>query len=94
MLAVGAFEFGNVAATVLILRATELLDSDRSHDSAVQLALVLYTADNLAATLASIPAGRTADRFGNTRVLAAGAALFALAYVGLALTGLTATRSH
>jgi len=47
---------------------------------------VLYTAYNLAATVASIPAGRTADRFGNTRVLAAGAALFALAYLGLALS--------
>jgi len=70
-----------------ILRATELFDPGRSHDSAVQLALVLYTAYNLAATVASIPAGRTADRFGNTRVLAAGAALFALAYLGLALTG-------
>jgi len=87
MLAVGAFEFGNLAATLLILRATELFDPGRSHDSAVQLALVLYTAYNLAATVASIPAGRIADRHGNTRVLAAGAALFALAYLGLALTG-------
>lgn len=87
LLSVGAFEFGNLAATLLILRATELFDPGRSHDTAVQLALVLYTAYNLAATLASIPAGRTADRFGNTRVLAAGAALFALAYLGLALTG-------
>jgi MFS family permease len=53
----------------------------------VQLALVLYAGYNLAATLASVPAGRIADRAGNTRVLAAGAALFALAYLGLALTG-------
>jgi len=87
MLAVGAFEFGNLAATLLILRATELFDPRRSHDSAVQLALVLYTAYNLAATVASIPAGRIADRYGNTRVLATGAALFAIAYLGLALTG-------
>ena len=52
-----AFEFGNVAATLLILRATELLTPGRSHTSAAQLALVLYAAYNLAATLASIPAG-------------------------------------
>jgi MFS family permease len=87
LVAVGAFEFGNLAATLLILRATQLLQPGRSHTSAVQLALLLYTAYNTAATLASIPAGRTADRFGNTKVLAAGAALFALAFLGLALTG-------
>ncbi|MDQ3849679.1 MAG: MFS transporter, partial [Actinomycetota bacterium] len=87
LLGVGAFEFGNLAATLLILRATELFEPGRSHASAVQLALALYTAYNVAATVASIPAGRTADRLGNTRVLGAGAALFALAYLGLALSG-------
>jgi MFS family permease len=79
--------FGNVAATLLILRATELFEPGRSHDSAVQLALVLYASYNAAATVASIPAGRIADRFGNTHVLVAGVALFALAYFGLALSG-------
>jgi hypothetical protein len=44
-----AFELGNLAATLLILRATELLQPGRSHTSAAQLALVLYTAYNLAA---------------------------------------------
>jgi hypothetical protein len=55
LLAVGAFEFGNLAATLLILRATELFEPGRSTSSATQLALVLYTAYNLAATLASVP---------------------------------------
>jgi MFS family permease len=87
MLAVGAFEFGNIAATLLILRATELFEPGRSTTSATQLALVLYTAYNLAATLISVPAGRAGDRRGTTRVLAAGAALFLLAYAGLAATG-------
>ena len=85
--AIGAFEFGNLAATLLILRATELLASGRSHTAAVQLALVLYTAYNAAATLVSIPAGRLGDRIGTTRVLAIGAGLFMLAYVGFAATG-------
>ncbi len=84
MFAVGAFEFGNLAATLLILRATELLQPSRSHTSAVQLALVLYTAYNIAATLVSIPAGHAADRAGNLRVLATGSALFGLAFLGLA----------
>jgi MFS family permease len=82
-----AFELGNLAATLMILRATELLQPGRSHTSAAQLALVLYTGYNLAATLASIPAGHIGDRRGLLRVLAAGAACFLLAYVGLAVSG-------
>jgi hypothetical protein len=58
MIGVSAFEFGNVAATLLILRASELLAPGRGQDRATQLALGLYVAYNLAATLASIPAGR------------------------------------
>lgn len=86
MIAVGAFEFGNLAATLLILRATDLLGPGCSRNSAVQLALVLYTAYNLAATLASVPAGRAGDRHGNLRVLSVGAGLFAVAFLGRALT--------
>ncbi len=85
--AAAAFEFGNLAATLLILRATELLESGRSHTAATQLALVLYTGYNLAATLASIPAGHLGDRIGMPRVLAIGSATFLLAYVGFAATG-------
>jgi MFS family permease len=59
MVGVSAFEFGNVAATLLILRATELLAPGRGQDRATQLALGLYVAYNLAATVASIP-GRSA----------------------------------
>ncbi|MGH8776423.1 MAG: MFS transporter, partial [Jiangellaceae bacterium] len=44
MLGIGAFELGNIAATLLILRATDLLEPGRGHDSAVQIALVLYAA--------------------------------------------------
>ena len=84
MVGVSAFEFGNVAATLLILRATELLAPGRDQDRATQLALGLYVAYNLAATLASIPAGRLGDRRGAVLVLALGVALFGLAYAGFA----------
>jgi MFS family permease len=67
-----AFEFGNVAATLLILRATELFEPGRSTDEAAQLALLLYAGYNLAATLASVPAGRVGDRLGMPRVLTVG----------------------
>jgi MFS family permease len=85
--ALAAFEIGNVAATLLILRATELLTPGHGQQAAAVLALGCYTAYNLAATLASVPAGRAADRRGARRVLAAGVALFLVAYAGLALTG-------
>jgi MFS family permease len=83
----GAFEVGNVAATLLILRASELLTPGHGQHAAVQLSLVLYTAYNLAATLASVPAGRLADRRGARLVLAAGVAVFLLAYLGFAAAG-------
>ena len=59
--AVTAFEVGNVAATLLILRATELLAPAHGASAATSLALALYILYNLAATL---PAGRAADRLG------------------------------
>jgi MFS family permease len=87
MVGVSAFEFGNVAATLLILRASELLAPGRSQDGATQLALGLYVAYNLAATLASVPAGRLGDRRGAVLVLALGVSLFGLAYAGFAAGG-------
>jgi MFS family permease len=80
MIGVTAFELGNAAATLLILRATDLFDSGRSQNAATQLALVLYVLYNLAATLISIPAGRHGDRYNPIRVLAAGAIFFAAGY--------------
>ena len=85
--ALAAFEVGNVAATLLILRASELLTPARGQEMAAELALALYTAYNAAAALASVPAGRLADRHGPVGVLAGGVALLLLAYAGFAATG-------
>ncbi|HEY0345026.1 MAG TPA: MFS transporter [Solirubrobacteraceae bacterium] len=84
---VGAFELGNIAATLLILRASDLLRPEHGADRAAQLALVLYTAYNIAATLISVPAGRHGDRRHPVEVLAGGTIAFAAAYIVLALTG-------
>jgi MFS family permease len=84
MVGVSAFEFGNVAATLLILRASELLVPGRGQDRATQLALGLYIAYNVAATVASIPAGRLGDRRGAVLVLVLGVVLFGSAYAGFA----------
>jgi MFS family permease len=80
---ISAFEVGNCAATLLILRATELLEPGHGNDSATTIALALYVTYNTAATLTSIPAGHHSDRRGATRVLTLGVAAFALAYLGL-----------
>ncbi|WP_441248274.1 MFS transporter [Kitasatospora sp. McL0602] len=88
--AVAAFEVGNVAATLLILRASDLLTPDHGTKTATTIALGLYTAYNVAATIASVPAGRLADRLGRrgpVLVLAGGVAAFAAAYVMFATTG-------
>jgi MFS family permease len=87
LVGVSAFELGNAAATLLILRATELLTPGRGHDAAVKVALLLYAAYNLAATLASIPAGRATDRRGGVRVLGVGVVTFLAAYTGFAFAG-------
>lgn len=75
-----AFEIGNCATTLLILRASEQLEPGHGQDRATTITLGLYIAYNLAATLTSV-SGHHADRRGATRVLLVGAATFALAYL-------------
>jgi MFS family permease len=82
---VALFEAANMAATLMILRATDLLTADHGHDRAVEIAIVLYVLYNVAATLVSIPGGHLGDRRGMVRVFAFGIACFALAYSGLAV---------
>ena len=82
-----AFEVGNVAATLLILRATDELSAGHGHDTAVKLGLGLYAGYNLAAAVASLPAGRLHDRRGSILVLSLGVAAFLVAYAGFAVTG-------
>jgi MFS family permease len=85
--ALSAFELGNAAATLLILRATDLLQPRHGHHTAVELALVLYTAFNVGASSASVPAGHMVDRRGALAVFGAGALLLLAADGGFAFTG-------
>lgn len=86
-LGVGAFEAGNAAATLLILRATDLLEPGRGHDSAVRAAILLYVVYNAAAAISSLPGGHLIDSRGPVSVLVGGFACFGLAYTGFALSG-------
>ena len=68
------FEAGNVATTLLILRATNLLTTDgRGLAAATSLAILLYAAHNAAATLGALLGGRLIDRTSPRRVFGAAA---------------------
>ncbi len=84
MIGVTAFEIGNCATTLLILRATDLFAAGHGRTAATQLAVLLYVGYNAAAALVSVPAGRHGDRHSPARVLAGGAVLFAAGYVWFA----------
>lgn len=81
LLPVALFEFGNVATTMLILRATQLLSSpQRSVSAATSLAILIYAGHNVVATVASLTAGRWYDRTGPRAVFATGAAVYVIGY--------------
>ena len=84
---VAAFEIANVSTTLLILRATELLEPGRGHDRATELAIACYVLYNMAATGISVPAGRVGDRWTPRPVLAGGVVMFGIAYVAFAIGG-------
>lgn len=83
MVGVTAFEVGNCATTLLILRATQLFAAGHGKTAATQLALLLYAGYNIAAAV-SVPAGRHGDLHNPARVLAAGAVVFAAGYLWFA----------
>src|SRR5207253_1814811 len=66
MFGIVAFELANVAATLLILRTTELIAPGQTYS---RTAVLLYAGYNLAATLIAIPGGHLSDRRGATIVL-------------------------
>lgn len=87
LVAVSAFEIGNVTATLLILRTSELLEPQHGTESSTRIAVALYVGYNVAATLASIPAGHVGDAFGKRRVFGLGVLLFLAAYLAFAVAG-------
>lgn len=77
------FEFGNVATTLLILRATQLIHvGDRSLVAATSLAILIYAAHNAFAAGVSAIGGRWIDRSGPRVVFGAGALLYVVSYAG------------
>lgn len=86
MVPVIAFEFGNIATTLLILRATQLLHTGgRSAAAAASLAILIYAAHNAFGAVIAYLGGHWIDRIGPRVVLAVGAAVYVLAYAGFAI---------
>jgi MFS family permease len=85
---VALFCLGNVATTLLILRATGLLTGpDRSLTAATSLAVLLYAGHNVVAAAASIGGGYLLDRVGPRPIFAGAAACYVVGYLGFALAG-------
>lgn len=76
---VGIFELGNSSDAFLVLRAQKM-------GLSVGGILLLLIAFNLVYTLVSIPAGRLSDRLGRKSVIAVGWLLYAVVYLGFALS--------
>lgn len=75
------FELGNLANTLLILRATNLLTIDgRSVAHATSIAILLYAAHNASAAVLALVGGAWADRATPRLVFGAGAVVYILAY--------------
>ena len=75
------FELGNVATTLLILRATDLLHwGTRSLASATAIAILMYAAHNGSAMIASLVSGQLIDRRNPRVALAIGAGVYVVAY--------------
>ncbi len=82
---IACFELGNVAATLLILRATGLLTgTHRSATAAASVAILLYAVHNAVASVTSLVAGPLSDR-GRRLGLVLGAACFAVGYLLMAV---------
>lgn len=83
---VAAFELGNVATTLLILRATDLFQAAGwSAAHATSVAIVLYAGHNVTATVAALAGGRLIDRTTPRLVFAAGAVAYVAGYALFAL---------
>jgi MFS family permease len=86
LLPVSAFELGNMATTLLILRATSVLHGDgRDVAAATSLAVLLYAGHNAAAAGVAYGGGHWIDRVGPRIAFATAAGLYVVAYGVLAL---------
>jgi len=80
MLIIGIFDLGNSSDAFLVLRAQE-------RGATVTGILTMLAVFNLVYTLVSTPAGALSDRLDRRKIIIAGWLIYALIYLGFALTG-------
>jgi len=84
LLAVGLFGIADFAPTLMILRATTVLEPRLGLLQAAKMAALLYTLRNAVYALASFPIGALSDRFSRTRYLAVGYGVAVVTFLGFA----------
>ncbi|WP_434614878.1 MFS transporter [Arthrobacter sp. A5] len=88
LLPVSFFELGNLAATLLILRATTVLEAGgMGAGTAVTAAILMYACHNAAASAAALAGGHLIDRLSPRLVFTLGAAMYVAAYLLFAIDG-------
>jgi len=84
LLAVGLFGIADFAPTLMILRATTVLEPELGLLQATKMAALLYTLRNVVYAVASFPIGALSDRFSRTRYLAVGYGVAVVTFLGFA----------
>jgi MFS family permease len=85
LLGVGLFGIADFAPTLMILRATTVLESQMGFIEASRTAALLYLLRNVVYAAASYPIGAMSDRFSHSRYLAVGYGIAVLTFLGFAL---------
>jgi predicted MFS family arabinose efflux permease len=78
---IAVLEAANISFTLLILRATKLLEESRTVDEAVMVAVALFLGYRLAAVIAALAGGRLIDATNAPLALATGSLALLAAYV-------------
>jgi MFS family permease len=86
LLAITVFGIADFAPTLMILRATTMLEPQMGILEASRWAAMLYVIRNIVYAIASFPIGALSDRFHRTRFLAIGYGVAAVTFIGFALT--------
>jgi len=87
LFAVGLFGIADFAPTLMILRATTLLEPGMGLAGAARMGALLYLLRNVVYTAASYPIGALSDRFSRTRYLAAGYGVAVVTFLGFLFAG-------
>lgn len=88
LIPIAAFELGNLATTLLILRATGLLQaSGWSLTRATSVAILVYAGHNAMAAIASLVGGSLSDRRGPRLTFGLAGVIYVVAYLVFALPG-------